>query len=582
MNKLLQSSQFPALSRDSTLSQVLEALATKVFQNRPSGFALVLGETGEMAGVITDADIRKFVSKNGKLPETANEVMNAEFIWAPEGLSETEIAQFVAEQANTRGWGTDFPVRFIPLLDSKRNPTAIVDLMNLEVELKKYRDSIVVIGLGYVGLTVAIALAKSGSRVAAVDISEKKISMLRAGRSPIFEPGINELLQSLNGKKISYFTRLEEIPEKRATPTTYVLCLPTPLDHSTRTLSSKALQDFLPSLVPLLRQGDSIVMRSTVPIGTGAEVIRQIETHRNWTVGSDFYYAHAPERTVEGNALKEIQELPQILGGATPYCGSRIGEFFERICSFVVPVSSIESAELIKIAGNGFRDHIFAFSNQLAEVARDLNVDVDEVIEKSNLGYKRSTIPSPSPGVGGPCLTKDSYLLKSRFQTTSPVEASRLYNEGVPMQVVGHILRNVPESKRSRGIMLGLAFKGHPATNDLRDSTNVETARLVEQHFKELVSWDAVADFRELRNGLPDAVIDEPQEFQFIAIMNNHPDNPITLARLLKARTTSDAFFLFDPWRMVDPLATISHGSMSSITYLTMSTAQYHEGYVEE
>lgn len=579
MTNIDSRSKFVSLTPEAKLLEVLAALATRVFENRPSGFALVIDETGEIKGVITDADLRKFVQQTGHLPHTARDFMNTDFVWAPDGLSEGEIARVVAEQLSGKRWSTDFPVRFVPILDKGMMPTAVVDLMNLEGQLRKHRDGIAVVGLGYVGLTVALALAREGSRVAAVDISEEKISMLKEGRSPIFEPGVDELLSSLTGQRVDYFLKLEDVPTNSKRPTVYILCLPTPLDLGTMTLSSKVLQDFLPSLVPLLRQGDSIIMRSTVPIGTGQQVIKQIEAERNWIVGSDFYYAHAPERTVEGNALREIQELPQIIGGATANCNSRASEFLSRICKIMVPVSSIESAELIKVAGNGFRDHIFAFSNQLAEIARELNIDVNEVIEKSNLGYGRSTIPSPSPGVGGPCLSKDSYLLRSRVQKTSPAEASRLYNEGVPNQIVEHILKHVPLGKRSRAIILGQAFKGDPATNDLRGSTNLETARILEPHFDALLTWDAVVNFGELKNGLSPQMLRNPQEFDFVGILTNHPDNVKMLISLLNERTSKDSFYLFDPWRMVDPLATLSSGSMSSMTYLTMSTSQLYENH---
>ena len=564
----------PLLSPESNLQQIVDALANRVFENRPSGFALVVGEEGRLVGVVTDADLRKYVANWGKLPLSAESVMNREFVWAGHGLTQPEIAKVVGTQITSKGWGTDFPVRFVPLLDSNFVPKSVIDLMDLEIELKKLRDKIVVVGLGYVGLTVALALAKEGIQVAALDVSEEKIQMLKSGISPIFEPDINDLIKSLVGNGLDFFSKLNDLPSKISTPTTYLLCLPTPLDPETMSLSSRILDEFVANLIPTLRQGDSIVMRSTVPIGTGDKMIRQIESQRNWVVGSDFYYAHAPERTVEGNALREIHDLPQIVGGATPYCTSRLSEFFERICTVIVPVSSVISAEMVKVAGNGFRDHIFAFSNQLAEIAREFNIDVNEVIEKSNLGYNRSFIPYPSPGVGGPCLSKDSYLLKSKKTATSPAEASRIYNEGVPEQVVEYVLRHTAESKNLSAIVIGLAFKGEPPTNDLRESSNIIIADLLDSHFKDLARVDAVVDPSLLKKGISVDDLQQECDFDFIGILNNHHENPKILYKLLANRAKNQKLHIFDPWRMIDPNYVKGFDTVNSLVYLTMSTVR--------
>jgi len=564
----------PLLSPDSNLKQIVDALANRVFENRPSGFALVVGDKGRLVGVVTDADLRKYVANCGKLPLTAKSMMNQDFVWASHGLTQPEIAKVVGTQITSKGWGTDYPVRFVPLLDLNFVPKSVIDLMDLEIELKKLRDKIVVVGLGYVGLTVALALAKEGNQVAGLDVSDEKVQMLKSGISPIFEPDIDDLLKSLVGNGLDFFNDLKDLSSKTSTPTTYLLCLPTPLDSETMTLSSGILDEFVRNLVPTLRQGDSIVMRSTVPIGTGDKIIKQIESQRNWVVGSDFYHAHAPERTVEGNALKEINDLPQIVGGATPYCTSKLSDFFERICKVIVPVSSVISAEMVKVAGNGFRDHIFAFSNQLAEIAREFNIDINEVIEKSNLGYKRSFIPYPSPGVGGPCLSKDSYLLKSKKTAISPAEASRVYNEGVPEQVVEYILKHTADSKNLCAIVVGLAFKGEPPTNDLRESTNVITADLLDFHFKELLSVDAVVDPSMLKNSIPVDDLQQKRNFDFVGILNNHYENPKILFQLLAHRSRSQKLHIFDPWRMIDPNYVKGFETVDSLVYLTMSTVR--------
>jgi nucleotide sugar dehydrogenase len=325
----------------------------------------------------------------------------------------------------------------------------------------------------------------------------------------------------------------------------------------------------LDELISVIKQGDVVVMRSTVPVGTGRQIIGDIEAKKNWSVGSDFYYVEAPERTVEGDALNEIKNLPQLLGGATKFCSEKVVEVFKDISSVVVPTSSIEVCELVKIAGNAFRDHLFAFSNHLAEEARRLNVDVNEVVEKSNLGYSRSTIPHPSPGVGGPCLTKDSYLFTSNYFVDSPARLSRLYNETVPMQVVDFIAASVPEPGSTTAAIFGLAFKGSPRTDDVRSSTNVQVAEALSKILKNVYLWDAVADLGNFGFGTKFEENDPP-DTDLALILNNNPDN-ISVVKNLIYQSQKKTLLVFDPWLMLEPKHLFQNSALDELHYLTMS-----------
>jgi len=559
------------VQEDETISLLLETLSRKSFENRQSGFVIIVDKNQSATGVVTDSDIRKFAAKNLRMPDSISEIVNRDFIWIFDDVEKNELARVIAKKLSARGWSTNYPVRYIPVLTRNKVPQAIVDILDFEQEVKKYRDLYVVIGLGYVGLTLSLALADAGKQVAGVDIDTEKISRLKTGSSTLFEEGLGERLKKNIGENIQFYTDLNVIDIQSGQSCIYFICLPTPLNELKNSLDLSFVDNFVKQLSKKIKQGDSVVMRSTVPVGTGRQICRAIEEELGWIVGSDFYYVEGPERTVEGNALRELRDLPQIIGGATEACQEKGIEIFRDISQVTLPLSSIESAELVKIAGNAYRDYVFAFSNYLAEIARDFNVDVDEVIEKSNWGYARSTIASPSPGVGGPCLTKDPYLFHTLSSQDSPIIRSRKYNETVPSQVIEHILKWT--ESRIAAVIVGIAFKGVPPTDDIRNSSNLIIAEGLKPHFSKLEVWDAVINSSISAEEVFQRFLDNSKDINLIAVLNNHKDNAkfvIDLVKLIEPANLT----IFDPWRLLDPKFTLSQSNISAFEYLTLSKSQ--------
>jgi UDP-N-acetyl-D-mannosaminuronic acid dehydrogenase len=559
------------VQEDETISLLLETLSRKSFENRQSGFVIIVDKNQSATGVVTDSDIRKFAAKNLRMPDSISEIVNRDFIWIFDDVEKNELARVIAKKLSARGWSTNYPVRYIPVLTRNKVPQAIVDILDFEQEVKKYRDLYVVIGLGYVGLTLSLALADAGKQVAGVDIDTEKISMLKTGSSTLFEEGLGERLKKHIGENIQFYTDLNVIDIQSGQSCIYFICLPTPLNELKNSLDLSFVDNFVKQLSKKIKQGDSVVMRSTVPVGTGRQICRAIEEELGWIVGSDFYYVEGPERTVEGNALRELRDLPQIVGGATEACQEKGIEIFRDISQVTLPLSSIESAELVKIAGNAYRDYVFAFSNYLAEIARDFNVDVDEVIEKSNWGYARSTIASPSPGVGGPCLTKDPYLFHTLSSQDSPIIRSRKYNETVPSQVIEHILKWT--ESRIAAVIVGIAFKGVPPTDDIRNSSNLIIAEGLKPHFSKLEVWDAVINSSISAEEVFQRFLDNSKDINLIAVLNNHKDNAkfvIDLVKLIEPANLT----IFDPWRLLDPKFTLSQSNISAFEYLTLSKSR--------
>ena len=270
--------------------------------------------------------------------------------------------------------------------------------------------------------------------------------------------------------------------------------------------------------------------------------------------------------------MRELRELPQIVGGLTPACTQRAAAFWGPITNSVVQVDSLEASELVKLANNSFRDLSFAFSNGLAMLADRYNIDAFRLIHSANEGYPRNPIPLPSPGVGGYCLTKDPFL----YAAVAPdsvhaglARAGREANRAAAQYPIEMLQRYAARNNRTvagmRVLVLGLAFKGIPETNDLRGSTSIDLARGLQDLGALVQGWDAVVARTELARFGIEAV--EPLEavgnVDAIIIMNNHPDN-IPPGLISKARTP---MFVFDGWSMLDARDVEQHAAM---TYATM------------
>ena len=552
---------------EDSVDQLLDVMSQVITPKLGSGYAIVTSQGGEIVGVVTDADLRKFTAKNGRIPRSIKELTLTNFISVESGLNEFEIVSSLLSQMELRGWKTVLPVRFVPVLKS-RVPVGAIDTEDLQLEISARRDQLVVIGLGYVGLTMALSAATNGIKVIGIDLDKKKIESLKNKQSYISEPGIEDLLEELvetNFFPRSVFTELNRAPGQCWN---FILCVPTPLTKDL-SLDTSFIKQAIYVLLPHIQVGDAVILRSTVPIGTTREISKIIENEFGWTVGRDFYAISAPERTVEGNALYELRELPQIIGGITTHCTQYGTELFQRISKRILPVSSAEASETIKIASNAFRDYSFGFSNYLTKFSQKYNLDVNEIIENANFGYSRNTIPKPSPGVGGPCLSKDPYLLSVSVHTEpkSPIYAARKINESMSEFVLEHLQTVIPELFSLEIMMLGLAFKGVPETNDIRNSPSVDLAQLFAKEKKRIIVWDAMISTSELPEIYDqEFCADNPQVF---LIMNNHERNIEKLTSLLVLNKKK--VWIFDPWRLIRNPREILRYSPQGFTYLTLS-----------
>lgn len=387
--------------------------------------------------------------------------------------------------------------------------------------------TVCVLGLGYVGLTLAVAMADVGLRVVGVEIRDEVVESLRRGVPHFHEPNLTEMLRRVvaDGR-----LRIEKRIPADCAATVFIVTVGTPLGAD-----GKVRLDMIGSVASEvakhLKPHDLVIMRSTVRLGTTRNLVKPILE----AAGVPVHIAFCPERTLEGKAIEELRYLPQIVGAEDLPTSLRAAQLFQLLTPTVVRVSDVETAEMIKLIDNSQRDVHFAFSNEVARLCDGLGVSAAEVIRAGKLGYPRTNLAMPGP-VGGPCLEKDPYILAegaSLFGVTPEITlASRKLNERQPAESVGHLKSLTSQlpgfPSRPRIALLGLAFKGRPETDDLRGTMARPILAELRKAFPdaEFVGYDAVASAESVSSlgiaGQGD-IVSALTGSSLGLVLNNHP-----------------------------------------------------------
>jgi len=267
---------------------------------------------------------------------------------------------------------------------------------------------VVVIGGGRIGLPMAVTAANAGHRVSIVDIAAATIDSINAGRAPFDEPGMGEDLANNVASGVLDATLS---PAAVVGEAAVVLCaIGTGLcDDGTPDLSN--LESFIESIGTLLNSGTLVVFKTTLPIGTTETLAEHLARASGMTLDEGLMVCFSPERIVEGKAMHEMKTLPKIIGGIGPNSTAAGAAFYETIGGKIITVSNTRTAELCKLLDNSYRMTRFGFSSDIAALARANEIDAYEAISAANKDYARNSIPLPSMGVSGYCLTKDPLYL---------------------------------------------------------------------------------------------------------------------------------------------------------------------------
>ncbi len=355
------------------------------------------------------------------------------------------------------------------------------------------------VGLGYVGLPLAVEAASKGIRVLGFDVKPRVVETVNDGRTHIQDLTDEDVTRVRDAGLLEATTDMARLAECSAIS----ICVPTPLSK-TRDPDVSYILAATEAVARALQPGQLVVLESTTYPGTTREVLLPALERDGMEVGRDFYLCFSPERVDPGNAIWKTHNTPKVIGGITPECTRKGQEFYARFIEIMVPVSSAEAAELTKLLENTFRAVNIGMVNELAMIADRLEVDVWEVIEAAAtkpFGFMKFT---PGPGLGGHCIPVDPHYLSWKMRTLNYtarfIELASQINSEMPIFVVDKIRHALNDQKKSVNgstvLVLGVAYKRD--VDDIRESPALDVIGLLEKDGAHVLYHDPyVPDFSD-------------------------------------------------------------------------------------
>lgn len=407
-----------------------------------------------------------------------------------------------------------------------------------------------VVGLGYIGLPLVSAFASRGIQVTGLDIDTAHVAALASGAPPrIHEPGVAEVLKAHAGR----ITFTNSYADLMSRADVIFVTVGTPYAPGVGADLSQ-IEQMTAALAGALRPGITICLKSTVPPGTTRTVARRLEGISGLRESVDFWVAFCPERTIEGRALEELLSLPNIVGGLTPEASKRAAEAICPLSGHVVTVDSPEVAEVCKLVDNSYRALAIAFANEVGGVCEQLGIDQHAVRDAVMEGYSRTQLFRSGLGAGGPCLSKDPPVLAATAKllgVDAPVlSAAVSSNVNATASIAGRIEAFVraQHAPRVRVALLGLAFKGRPETNDVREGP----AQIIHRHLKAALGEGIEFGFhdpivKEFDRCATTSLNDAVAGANVVAILTDHPALQ-GLAPSDVLETTARPLLVIDAW----------------------------------
>lgn len=395
---------------------------------------------------------------------------------------------------------------------------------------------IAIVGLGRVGLPLALSFADRGLTVLGVDNDPERLDAVAAGRMPFKETGADELIERVHAS--GRLTTTDRVADA-ASADAIVLTLGTP-SFSHIEIDMRDIRSVLDDLLPLLRAGQTIVLRSTIAPGTTEFVAGYLERQRGLRAGEDVFVAHVPERIAAGRFLEEIDRLPCIVGGVGEASGERAARLFEAFDAPIVQTTPVQ-AELAKIWANILRYATFALPNLLMMDCDQYGANVFEVIDLVNRDYPRGGLAQPG-FTAGTCLRKDFAFSEERSNAPGMLLAVSRVNESVPNFLVQGMKRRIGNGglRGKKVAVLGLAFKRD--TDDERDSLAHKLVRLLERELADVAVHDphVASPTQPLDEALRDADV--------VVVAANHSEFGGQATVQAIGALAADGALVVDPW----------------------------------
>ena len=356
-------------------------------------------------------------------------------------------------------------------------------VLDLELLFRDRRATIGIIGLGYVGMPLALAAWTAGFRVVGIDIDREKVDAINAGKSYLQHIPSDEIVKAIAGKRLHATTRFEEMREVNA----IIICVPTPLG-AYREPDLSYIESTAKALAGHIQKGQLIALESTTWPGTTVEVMKPILEQSGLKSGEDFYLAFSPEREDPGNESFSTKTIPKVVGGDDPVAARLANAMYGAIVSRTIAVSSTKVAEAVKLTENIFRAVNIALVNELKVVYDAMGIDVWEVIDAAKSKPFGFMPFYPGPGLGGHCIPIDPFYLTWKAReygiSTRFIELAGEINTSMPQYVVHKIAESL-NNRCGRGLrdvsilIMGIAYKKNVA--DIRESPAFVLIELLER-----------------------------------------------------------------------------------------------------
>ncbi len=351
----------------------------------------------------------------------------------------------------------------------------------MKEKIRSRRAVIAIIGLGYVGVPLAIRFANEGFQVIGFDVNQAQIDVLNSGKSPFKHIDDSTVTDIVDGgfQATRNYERIGEVDA-------IIVCVPTPLKAG-REPDLSFILGTLEALKPHLRTGQLLSLESTTWPGTTREIILPFLQQAGFTIGEDFYLIFSPEREDPGNEKYSVRTIPKIVGGITAQCLGAGEALYGAIVDQVVPVSSTDTAEMVKLLENIHRSVNIGLVNELKTVTDRMGLDIFEIVNAAATKPFGFTPYYPGPGVGGHCIPIDPFYLTWKAHQfgvhTRFIELAGEINSAMPKYVVSKLVEGLnAQGKAIRGskiLALGIAYKSD--VDDVRESPSVEVMELVRQ-----------------------------------------------------------------------------------------------------
>lgn len=331
-------------------------------------------------------------------------------------------------------------------------------------------------GQGYIGLPTAALFTRSHCEVVGVDVNEKIVENLNKGIIHIEEPGITDIIKNAINLKI-YKASLT--PEKAEA---FIITVPTPYISENYSCDLSYVVTACETIIPYLEKGNTVIIESTIAPMSTDETIKPIFEKAGFTIGTDLYLAHCPERVLPGKIIKELVHNDRIIGGVTPECAVKASEVYGQFVEGNLMLTEAKTAELSKCMENTFRDVNIALANELAKICAEIGVNALDVIKLANK-HPRVNLHSPGPGVGGHCLAIDPYFIYAKApETAKIIKLARDTNNSMPEFVCENVEKIIKEGKIA---ILGVSYKGN--TGDDRESPAYEIISRLNRRYETVI-----------------------------------------------------------------------------------------------